>query len=217
MEPPNTNVRSAFSESADDALTPIEEDCVVKIFVFGKRVYGIVDEVPGHFYVGTFFWHVYWLPLFPVESWIFVVGGDEVGRARSVPLPICLRSVVMAWLRIVLGVVSVSSGLLAIGGLVSIAQGDRQFVLITALLFTSAVSFLAFRVLMNSSCADINRAEHLAVLAGYSNLESISRIVSTNAHEFEELNRECTVPCQTCHRPVAPSCKVCPRCETRLR
>jgi len=38
------------------------------VIVWGSRLYGKVDVVPGFFHVATRFGHVYYLPLIPTQS-----------------------------------------------------------------------------------------------------------------------------------------------------
>ena len=67
------------------------------IFIFGTRLFGKVDEVPGHFHVATEFFHFDYVPLFPVKSWI--VTSQDAGRWNGVEIPICRKSMMLAWSR----------------------------------------------------------------------------------------------------------------------
>jgi hypothetical protein len=65
-------------------------------FIFGTRRFGKVDHVPGLFYVVTSFHHLWFFPLIPVESYVIVEG---TGGRRGLPIALCLKSVLIAWLR----------------------------------------------------------------------------------------------------------------------
>src|SRR3954466_4220447 len=73
-----------------------EGEAVVCI-IFGSRLTGKVDEVPGLFHVATRFGHVYYLPLFPLQS--YIVLGRDGRRFRGVPIPLNTKSVLLAWAR----------------------------------------------------------------------------------------------------------------------
>ncbi|MBI4613234.1 MAG: hypothetical protein HY720_06445 [Planctomycetes bacterium] len=79
--------------------------------IVGKRLCGRIDRVPGLLHVATEFYHVNWLPLVPLKSWIVFDGSErsEWGghgawnqwsvKWRGVPVAFSLRSVLAAWFR----------------------------------------------------------------------------------------------------------------------
>jgi hypothetical protein len=69
------------------------------IFIFGSRMYGKVDQVPGLFHVATQFAHVQFIPLVPIKSWLVIDSTVQGGRFRGVPLGWHGRSIFFAWLR----------------------------------------------------------------------------------------------------------------------
>jgi len=74
------------------------------LIIWGKQLYGAVDQVPGAFGIRTKFAHVYYLPLVPLESWVVLHGGTSK-EWRGYALPgIHWRSVLMTWARLGLGV-----------------------------------------------------------------------------------------------------------------
>ena len=83
-------------------------------FVFGSRLMGKVDEVPGLFHVATKFGHINFLPLIPMQS--YVVLGKNGRSFRGVPIPMSGKSVLAAWGR--------SIGVLAalIGGIFALVE-----------------------------------------------------------------------------------------------
>jgi hypothetical protein len=67
------------------------------IFVWGSRFFGKVDSVKGLFHVATRFGHLWFIPLIPMGS--MVVLDRRGGTLRGVPIPLSLRSILVAWLR----------------------------------------------------------------------------------------------------------------------
>ena len=76
---------------------------------YGKRTYGRVDEIEGTGAVETLFFHIWWIPLVPVESLFCLDGPEGTERAdrqvRSIPLS--TKSVATAWTRLFFGFVAV--------------------------------------------------------------------------------------------------------------
>src|SRR5262245_27485656 len=83
------------------------------MMVFGVRQYGIVDNVPGLFYVATQFFHVNFIPLIPIKSHLIVAGSEKGDDFSGTPISMSGASVAMAYFRLILIVFGV---LLIIGG-----------------------------------------------------------------------------------------------------
>jgi hypothetical protein len=67
------------------------------IIIWGARLYGKVDEVPGMFHVATKFGHVWYIPLIPMGSHIVL---ERTGQGwRGLPVPLSGKSILAAWLR----------------------------------------------------------------------------------------------------------------------
>jgi hypothetical protein len=66
----------------------------------GMTMYGKVDQVPGLLHVGTQFFHVNFIPLIPLGSYV-VIEGVEVKEDQppGVPISFNFRSLFFAWLR----------------------------------------------------------------------------------------------------------------------
>src|SRR5262249_42870975 len=60
--------------------------------LFGERLFGKVDVVPGRFHVATNFFHIWFFPFVPFRSYL-------VGESGSKRIPLSLKSVLFAWLR----------------------------------------------------------------------------------------------------------------------
>jgi hypothetical protein len=82
------------------------------MIVFGVRLFGKAEIVPGVFFIATRFFHICFVPLIPLQS--FVIGGDGDGAA----LPsLHWGSISMAWLRGLLLLGAVVLGYMAWGKL----------------------------------------------------------------------------------------------------
>jgi hypothetical protein len=81
------------------------------IIIFGTRFYGKTLEVPGVSFVKTKFFHIWYLPLIPVESWLVLEEkGDEL---RGVEIPMNGTSVLAGW-RITAGIAALAFGLITV-------------------------------------------------------------------------------------------------------
>src|SRR5438067_10436975 len=66
--------------------------------VWGSKLMGKVDVVPGLFHVATKFGHIYYIPLIPTAS--FVVMSQDGTGFRGVPIGLSFKSIMVAWLRV---------------------------------------------------------------------------------------------------------------------
>jgi hypothetical protein len=62
----------------------------------GTAAYGTCDVVPGIFHVATRFLHVYFIPLFPQQSRLYVRRGKG---AFEIPIRRSWKSILLAWAR----------------------------------------------------------------------------------------------------------------------
>src|SRR5688500_3030904 len=82
--------------------------------VFGVKVFGVVDKVPGGFCVGTRFVHIWYLPLIPLGSYV-VLDWTEDGF-EGIRKPLDLKSIAFAWLRAALILGAIATFALSIFG-----------------------------------------------------------------------------------------------------
>ncbi len=68
------------------------------VVIWGQRMYGRVDRFAGS-HVATRFFHIYYLPLIPLASWL-VLEEQGDGRFIGVQVPLQARSILSAWLRV---------------------------------------------------------------------------------------------------------------------
>ncbi|QAT87459.1 MAG: hypothetical protein EOO72_07010 [Myxococcaceae bacterium] len=75
--------------------------------MFGSRLYGKVDEIPGLGYVATKFGHINFVPLIPLEGWL--VTAEEGNGWRGQAIAMSGKSVLVAWARMLFIVVGLGS------------------------------------------------------------------------------------------------------------
>ncbi|RKH35961.1 hypothetical protein D7X12_33515 [Corallococcus sicarius] len=86
--------------------------------IFGSRLYGKVDEVPGLGFVATKFGHLYYVPLIPTEGWLVVAEEGDGWRGQAIP--VSGKSVLVAWARaafLIGGIISLLTGLISLSNI----------------------------------------------------------------------------------------------------
>jgi hypothetical protein len=63
--------------------------------IYGQDIYGSIDRVPGFFRIGTRFYHVYYVPLIPIGT--FVVLQQQGKHFRGIQIPLNAKSVMLAY------------------------------------------------------------------------------------------------------------------------
>ncbi len=69
--------------------------------VWGQKLYGRVDKVPGFFCIATQFGHLDYIPLFPVSSHIVLV--EQGKQFRHIPIPLNAKSILLTYGRLLTG------------------------------------------------------------------------------------------------------------------
>jgi hypothetical protein len=90
------------------------------MIVFGQQMYGKVDTVPGLCYVVTRFFHIWFIPLIPLGSYILIAGTD-----RGIPISPSVKSILIAWLRAALIAGLAIAGFFVIWSAVELANGEK--------------------------------------------------------------------------------------------
>jgi hypothetical protein len=89
------------------------------LVIWGDKLYGKIHQVPGVCHVATVFFHFWYLPIWPMRSYIvfdgpeYIEGSpDDYGRVKitaygfpGVRIPMSFRSVFMGYFRALLGVI----------------------------------------------------------------------------------------------------------------
>ena len=126
--------------------------------VWGTRMMGKVDAVPGVGHVATKFFYLQYIPLIPVETYlVFREVGEEIHGVR---IPFSPKSIVIAWLRA--GCVVAALGMLIAGVLVLSErhQAEALMCLVGAVVLVSAFIYSYY---FGPICkASYNRAIELA-------------------------------------------------------
>src|SRR5438552_8607088 len=130
------------------------------VVVWGTRLYGKVDYVPGLFYVATHFAYLQFIPLFPTASYL-ILDGTEGGQGfQGVKIPMSGKSVLVGYLRaalFVLGVVLLGFGIAMVG---------KKLVAGTALISAGLLCGLVFLLIYKLTRPGPQRALRLAQHAG---------------------------------------------------
>lgn len=89
------------------------------MMVFGTRMFGKCDRVPGLFYVATIFAHINYLPLLPTKTYLVFDDGSE----RGLDLPMSGKSIAFGYLRaaFIFGAIAA-----VVIGLIMIGEGNRR-------------------------------------------------------------------------------------------
>jgi hypothetical protein len=69
------------------------------LIIWGQRLCGKVDEVPGLFHVRTRFFHVYYIPLIPLATFIILAGSETGNGFKGKQISMSFKSVLFGWLR----------------------------------------------------------------------------------------------------------------------
>ncbi|MFO1092649.1 MAG: hypothetical protein U0992_04940 [Planctomycetaceae bacterium] len=88
--------------------------------VFGQRLCGQVDRISGLCYVSTQFWHIDYVPLIPLRSYVIAEGSEDgEGGFRGVQIRMSPKSVIAGYLRAWLAGVAIFGGIMAVFALSS--------------------------------------------------------------------------------------------------
>ena len=85
------------------------------LLIYGSRLFGSVDRLSNGRFVATRFAHVWYIPLIPMGSWL-VTSSDGSGWHGS-RIPLSVRSVLMAYTRVMLSVIAIVAAVCAMGKL----------------------------------------------------------------------------------------------------
>lgn len=114
------------------------------MIVFGLRTFGDCSEVPEHFHVATKFFHVWYVPLIPVGSFL-VLEEDDDDSFRGISLGLDFRSLLMAWFRafwVLLALGCIGFGVMALINGPPVLIGPEQL----AKLLPAAAAGIAFKI-----------------------------------------------------------------------
>jgi hypothetical protein len=214
------NLRASFSESPDDVLTPVEETTLVHsgfwVSVSGTRFYGRVDVVPYYLAVETKFWHLFWIPLIPLEGWIIAVDSEGRDPVKHVPIELSWKSIGFTWLRILVYVGLVAEVIFVLNLLLRPDRFDDPLQLFMAVILAGCFAFFAWQF-RYWALASKERAVQLANRVGFAPDRKEEILDALAAMREGRPEREpVEVSCPKCGQKVLETTKICPRCERRL-
>src|SRR5262245_47840413 len=150
------------------------------IVVWGTRLYGKVDRVPGLFYVSTHFFYAQFIPLFPTSSYLILDGTEGSQGFQGVKIPMSGKSVLVGYLRAAL---CVGAMVLAGFGIANLARKmEVGIALMVAGLACALLFWLSYRLTRPSP----QRALRLAYHAGIPPERVAQHFVGANLLKDEE-------------------------------
>ena len=140
------------------------------LIIYGLRFYGRLREC-GSSYIATRFFHIWYVPLFPVGSQLILRGGEN-GSLQGISVPFNFTSMLAAYLRVwgpIALLATVASGIGAVG-----EMSSDPVAMIIAGVFTGVVSLallagtiLAYAVMGRLSEDDKRKRSVYAMHTGY--------------------------------------------------
>lgn len=103
--------------------------------VYGEHLFGRVHSTPGLFYVATMFWHINFVPLIPLRTFVVLEGTEKDEGFHGKRIRMSFRSVLAGYLRgwlAAAAILSAGAGALAAGSFYFGAQG-ANFLIVLAL------------------------------------------------------------------------------------
>jgi hypothetical protein len=68
------------------------------MIIYGiNRLYGRTDRIPGLLFVGTAFFHLFFIPIIPMGSYLVMVKDDEFDSFRGIKIPFSIKSWLYGW------------------------------------------------------------------------------------------------------------------------
>ena len=108
------------------------------VVIWGQRMYGRIDRFGGS-HVATRFFHIYYVPLIPLSSWLVLEEQAEGGFLGS-RVPLQLRSVLLTWTR----VASVLAALGAMGSVLAMRAATPSALFGTGLYVAAAMALVVY-------------------------------------------------------------------------
>ena len=131
------------------------------LIIYGSRLYGKVDVVPGLFHVETKFGHLWYIPLIPVGSYLVL---NKTGDGwNGVQIPMSFKSVCYAWLRAGTLLAGVIGSIIA---LVELKNGPEAWLTPAIVGVSSLATFAVVAFHKGSTHATYDRACQLGEMVG---------------------------------------------------
>jgi len=131
------------------------------VFIWGSRLMGKVDVVPGLFHVATQFGHLNYIPLIPMGTYLILT--QDGSGFRGLRIALSFKSMLMAWVRVGLFLVAVIASIL---GAIEIANGKNQSWMMPVAIAAGGWTIFALTWHRVVSRASFRRACQLGELVG---------------------------------------------------
>jgi len=156
------------------------------VIVWGQRMYGRIDKIAGSF-VATRFFHIYYVPLIPLSSWLVLEDHGE-GNFLGTQVPLQLRSVMAAWLRVFGTLYFIACAVALLSSPIELATTHLiSFLQIGAVAALTAYAWLKLgKLTALERAARAAYAEHTGRFVDPALLEQRSAV---KAHAIEQLDR----------------------------
>jgi hypothetical protein len=168
------------------------------IIIWGSKLYGKTDEVPGLFHVATSFGHLWYIPLFPTASYLIL---DVESAQHGIRIPLRWKSTLLGWGRPGTLITAVVAGIRALS-----EHRDPEAGIIAACICGAAiVAHLVLNLSRGLRFATYERARALADIAGInergkvlidlhfgkmSETEAKERLLEAERHSLEQAEQE---------------------------
>jgi hypothetical protein len=156
------------------------------VIISGVRFAGKIDAVPRVGHVATRFFHLYWIPLIPLGT--FLVTSEKDDDFTGFPLPLSGKSILIGWLRTAGWI-----GLTAAVALAFMAAGEKQYGWAGAAAAVGAIAAGLLLVLYRLSIftrASYERASELARQIGLSPEQLLMIEVAYGRMNADQAERE---------------------------
>ena len=179
----------------------------------GIRRCGVVDKVPGHFFVATKFLHIFRMPLLPLDTCLYRKDRDwDLGF----PISLSFKSVSFGWIRGLLGLVAAVALVVVLEAVVFSSDQPEFLVRVTIALVVLLACGGLHAATKLAARPTLEQAERLArkLRLSFDKIREVRKIVETRRWSSELPVSE-LVHCAKCSRKIAATTRICPRCETR--
>jgi len=156
------------------------------VIITGVRFAGKVDAVPRIGHVATRFFHLYYVPLIPLGTYLVTREGDT--DFAGVALPLSGKSILVGWLRTAAWIGSIVAGVMLFTGL-GRANHNRLILGIFGLLAAALALWLLYR-LKPITHASYERATDIAQRIGLSAEQRLMLEVAYGRLNADQAERE---------------------------
>jgi len=134
------------------------------VFIYGTRLMGKCEQVPGLFHVATKFAHFDFVPLFPTESWVvFSQNGKQFRGSR---IPMHAKSVLLTWGRFITFIAGIVGLFMAFAAFNKRFGNPNDWMAPAAIGVSCSVAFVFLRWHKSCTHASYERASQLAQAIG---------------------------------------------------